>query len=422
MVNPVKNDVPGSPVVALSGGQVLSLSPISVMEDILPDGKVSFVPSCNDGFDRASSNIRRMWSAWLTAPCYSESTVFADDHNMIMCHGVLLERGLISPASNVGLIPTQKMIQLGALRIIAGFMRRHVIKWTLRPFLHLCKYGDTKSFMFAVSLLPRVIWLELDYDLLMELTKSGAIRIIGRATRPTIAQFRAPHVCWAFEMVGGPGGQDRPAYSSAAEAEGKQQMPCPGWPRCPGGPLRCPLQCLKYRPLNPLREYSVDGVKCMMTRCHDPGCNWPWRYPHRTEGEHRRLLAIKAKAKNSAPTALRRCTIARRRRDPRWQFVSGASYGSFIYSSVRNNSVVHGGESLLTLSNDDGNNFDVDGNDDGTHVGDDDDDQNDHDSQRDDDYVDTRDSDQYEVSDDHSYPDYDSSPHGYEEYSGCRYY
>ena len=29
MVDPVKNDVPGSPVVALSGGQVLSLSPIS---------------------------------------------------------------------------------------------------------------------------------------------------------------------------------------------------------------------------------------------------------------------------------------------------------------------------------------------------------------------------------------------------------
>ena len=134
------------------------------------------------------------------------------------------------------------------------------------------------------------------------------------------------------------------------------------------------------------------------------------------------MLAIKAKAKNSAPTALRRCTIARRRRDPRWQFVSGASYGSFIHSSVRNNSVVHGDESLLTLSNDDDNNFDIDGNDDGTHVGDDGDDQNDHDSQRDDDYVDTRDSDQYEVSDDHSYPDHDSSPHGYKEYSGCRYY
>ena len=125
---PSKNDVPGSSVVALSGGQVLSLSPISVMEDILPDGKVSLVPSCNDGFDRASNIINTMWSAWLTAPCYSESMAFAGDHNMTMCHGVLLEGGLISPASNVHLRPIQRMIQLGALRINAGFMRQHVIK------------------------------------------------------------------------------------------------------------------------------------------------------------------------------------------------------------------------------------------------------------------------------------------------------
>ena len=142
MVNPVKNDVSGSPVVALTGGQVLSLSPISVMEDILPDGKVSLVASYNDGSDRASNDMNMMWSAWLTAPYYSESMAFADDQNMTMCLGVLLEGGLISPASNVHLRPIQRMIQLGAFRIIAGFMRRHVIKWTLQPFLRLHKYSD----------------------------------------------------------------------------------------------------------------------------------------------------------------------------------------------------------------------------------------------------------------------------------------
>ena len=159
MVNPVKTDVRGSPVVALSGGRVLSLSPISVMEDILPDGKVSLVATCNDGSDRASNDTSMMWSGWLIAPCYSESMAFADDHNMIMCHGALLEGGLISPASNVHLRPIQRMIQLGALRIIAGFVRRHVIKWALQPFLRFHKYGDAESFMSAISLLPRVVWL-----------------------------------------------------------------------------------------------------------------------------------------------------------------------------------------------------------------------------------------------------------------------
>ena len=230
MVNPVKNDVPGSSVVALSGGQVLSLSPISVNEDILPDGKVSLVASCNDGSDRASNDISMMRSVWLIAPCYLESMAFADDHNMAMCHhGVLLEGGLISPASNVHLRPIQRMIQLGALRTIAGFMRRHVIKWTLQPFLRLHKYGDTESFMSAISLLPRVVWLELDYGLLLEQLKLDAKRIIGRATRPSIPLFRMPHVCWAFDLT---------------EAKSTRN-PCPGPPICFGGPRNCPFECPK---------------------------------------------------------------------------------------------------------------------------------------------------------------------------------
>ena len=328
---------------------------------------------------------------------------FADDHNMTMCHCVLLEGGLISPASNVHLRPIQRMIQLGALRFIAGFMRRHVIKWTLQPFLRLHKYGDTESFVSSISLLPRVIWLELDYDLLLEQRKLVAKRIIGHAIWPSIALFRMPHVCWTFDL---------------AEARSTRN-PCPGPPICSGGPLHCPFECSKV---------PVEIVDCGRKHMKAHGfftCTWPWRYPHLSDTEHRRMLAMKAKANIAAILAahspLRRCTLARRRRDPDWRFVSGVSPSSralthFLVCS----SAQCRGESLMTAS--DGNS--VDGVNHGTYVDDDEvSDQGDHGdyaAQDDDGRIDEHDVVRYD--DNTSYPDCDGAPHGYEEYYSYRPY
>ena len=79
------------------------------------------------------------------------------------------------------------------------------------------------------------------------------------------------------------------------------------------------------------------------------------------ETEHRRMLAMKAKtniaAKLAAHSPLRRCTLARHRRDPNWRFVSGVSPSSrsLIHSSVCSSAQCRG-ESLMTES--DGNSVD----------------------------------------------------------------
>ena len=161
-------------------------------------------------------------------------------------------------------------------------------------------------------------------------------------------------------------------------------------------------------------------------------CTWPWRYPHLSETEHLRNLAINAKANIAAKlvshSSLRRCTLARRRRDPDWRLVSGVSPSSrsLAHSSVCTNAQCRG-ESLMAVSDSngvDGGVGDVDGDNNGTHVDDDEvsdqGDQGDYAAQDDDSHIDAHDDVQYD--DNPSYPDCDSAPHGYEEYYSYRPY
>ena len=131
-------------------------------------------------------------------------------------------------------------------------------------------------------------------------------------------------------------------------------------------------------------------------------------------------------AKLAAHSPLRRCALARHRRDPDWRFVSGVlpSSRSLTHYLVCSSAQCRG-ESLMAVS--DGSSVyggigDVGGDNHGTRVDDDEvSDQGDHGdytAQDDDGRIDEHDDVRYD--DNTSYPNCDSAPHGYEEYYSYR--